>query len=193
MTAGRQTPERRGSAARGQEIIHIPDFIARPLHCLADARHGRDCMGKSRVRGCQGRCGQASGQPTCRSREHAACPEPGSSELWGSGPDGLAPAQFPAWLGPRWAVIRQPLHNGTYEPSPVRRKIIDKQDGGQRQRGIPKVLDRLIQQAKEPGRVRGRGRVPRLLVPGCEGNDQRVGAEQCTILYLPRYSVRRRS
>ena len=63
------------------------------------------------------------------------------------GPDGITLAQFPAWLGPRWAAIRQQLLDGTYEPSPVRRKTIDKPDGGQRQLGIPNVLDRLIQQA----------------------------------------------
>jgi RNA-directed DNA polymerase len=63
------------------------------------------------------------------------------------GPDGITLAQFPAWLGPRWAAIRQQLLDGTYEPAPVRRKTIDKPDGGQRQLGIPNVLDRLIQQA----------------------------------------------
>jgi len=63
------------------------------------------------------------------------------------GPDGITLTQFPEWLRPQWAAIRQQLLDGSYEPSPVRRKTIDKPDGGQRQLGIPNVLDRLIQQA----------------------------------------------
>jgi len=63
------------------------------------------------------------------------------------GPDGITLAKFPAWLTPQWDAIRQQLLDGAYEPSAVRRKIIDKPDGGQRQLGIPHVLDRLIQQA----------------------------------------------
>jgi RNA-directed DNA polymerase len=49
------------------------------------------------------------------------------------GPDGITLAQFPKWLRPQWEGIRQQLLDGTYEPSAVRRKIIDKPDGGQRQ------------------------------------------------------------
>jgi RNA-directed DNA polymerase len=63
------------------------------------------------------------------------------------GPDGMTLTAFPAWLRPRWTTIRQQLLDGTYQPAPVRRKTIDKPDGGQRQLGIPNVLDRLIQQA----------------------------------------------
>ena len=63
------------------------------------------------------------------------------------GPDGIAIAEFPDWLRPRWPEIRQQLLDGTYRPSPVRRKTIDKPDGGQRLLGIPNVIDRLIQQA----------------------------------------------
>ena len=63
------------------------------------------------------------------------------------GPDGISVSEFPAGLSPRWVAIRQQLLDGTYEPSPVRRKTIDKEGGGQRQLGIPNVLDRVIQQA----------------------------------------------
>jgi RNA-directed DNA polymerase len=63
------------------------------------------------------------------------------------GPDGITLTEFPEWFRPQWAAIRQQLLDGTYEPSPVRRKTIDKPAGGQRQLGIPNVLDRLIQQA----------------------------------------------
>jgi RNA-directed DNA polymerase len=63
------------------------------------------------------------------------------------GPDGVTIGEFPAWFRTRWPTIRQQLLDGTYRPGPVRRKTIDKPDGGKRQLGIPNVLDRLIQQA----------------------------------------------
>jgi RNA-directed DNA polymerase len=63
------------------------------------------------------------------------------------GPDGVTIAEFPDWFRPRWPEIRQQLLDGTYRPGPVRRKAIDKPDGGQRLLGIPNVIERLIQQA----------------------------------------------
>jgi RNA-directed DNA polymerase len=63
------------------------------------------------------------------------------------GPDGITLAEFPEWVRPQWPAIRQQLLDGTYRPEPVRRKTISKPDGGERQLGIPNVLERLIQQA----------------------------------------------
>jgi RNA-directed DNA polymerase len=63
------------------------------------------------------------------------------------GPDGITVDEFPEWLQPRWPDIRQQLLEGGYRPAPARRKAIPKPDGGERQLGIPNVLDRLIQQA----------------------------------------------
>ncbi len=63
------------------------------------------------------------------------------------GPDGITITEFPTWLRPRWQDLRQQLLDGSYQPGPVRRKTIDKPDGGQRLLGIPNVIDRLIQQA----------------------------------------------
>ena len=44
-------------------------------------------------------------------------------------------------------TLRARLLAGTYEPSPVRRVTIAKPDGGERELGIPTVIDRLVQQA----------------------------------------------
>jgi RNA-directed DNA polymerase len=46
-----------------------------------------------------------------------------------------------------WREVREALDGGRYRPSPVRRVGIRKPDGGERQLGIPTVLDRFIQQA----------------------------------------------
>ena len=63
------------------------------------------------------------------------------------GPDGITIADFPDHCREHWPVIKQQLLDGTYQPSPARRKSIDKPDGGQRHLGIPNVMDRVIQQA----------------------------------------------
>jgi RNA-directed DNA polymerase len=63
------------------------------------------------------------------------------------GPDGITIDDFPEHCREHWPVIKQQLLDGTYQPSPARRKSIDKPDGGQRHLGIPNVMDRVIQQA----------------------------------------------
>lgn len=63
------------------------------------------------------------------------------------GPDGITIDEFLRTLRDQWPRIRQQLLNGTYEPSPARRKAIPKADGSERFLGIPNVQDRLIQQA----------------------------------------------
>ena len=64
-----------------------------------------------------------------------------------AGVDGLDIEQTAQTMRTRWPEIRRQLLQGTYRPSPVRRVMIDKPDGGQRELGIPTVTDRLIQQA----------------------------------------------
>ena len=63
------------------------------------------------------------------------------------GIDGMPIEDFPAFARTHWPTIRQALCDGSYRPSPVRRKMIEKRDGGERALGIPTVVDRLIQQA----------------------------------------------
>lgn len=64
-----------------------------------------------------------------------------------AGIDGLDIDQTARHLVTAWPGIRRQLLAGTYRPSPVRRVMIPKPDGGERELGIPTVTDRLIQQA----------------------------------------------
>ena len=64
-----------------------------------------------------------------------------------AGADGLDIEQTAQALRTNWPQTRQALLAGTYRPQPVRRVMIPKPDGSQRELGIPTVLDRLIQQA----------------------------------------------
>ena len=64
-----------------------------------------------------------------------------------AGVDGLDIEQTAQTLRTSWPDIRQSLLQGRYRPSPVRKVMIPKPDGTQRELGIPTVTDRLIQQA----------------------------------------------
>ena len=64
-----------------------------------------------------------------------------------AGVDGLDMEQTAQLLRQIWPDIRQALLAGSYRPSPVRKVLIPKPDGSQRELGIPTVTDRLIQQA----------------------------------------------
>jgi group II intron reverse transcriptase/maturase len=64
-----------------------------------------------------------------------------------AGVDGLGIEQTAEHLLTQWPVISEQLLSGVYRPSPVRRVVIPKPDGGDRELGIPTVTDRLIQQA----------------------------------------------
>src|SRR5690606_25657729 len=64
-----------------------------------------------------------------------------------AGVDGLDIDQTARQLVTAWPAIREALLAGSYRPSPVRRVMIPKPDGSQRELGIPTVTDRLIQQA----------------------------------------------
>src|SRR5499427_500373 len=64
------------------------------------------------------------------------------------GVDGMTVVGLKDHLKQHWPAIREQLLNGTYEPQPVKRVEIPKPDGGGvRKLGIPRVLDRFIQQA----------------------------------------------
>jgi group II intron reverse transcriptase/maturase len=63
------------------------------------------------------------------------------------GIDGMTVEDLPVWLQENWEGIREQLLAGTYRPQAIRRQTIAKTGGGERELGIPTVLDRLIQQA----------------------------------------------
>lgn len=65
----------------------------------------------------------------------------------GPGIDGMTVDELPDWLKEHWPRVREELLAGRYQPQPVKRQLIPKPGGGQRELGIPTVLDRLIQQA----------------------------------------------
>ena len=64
-----------------------------------------------------------------------------------AGVDGLDIDQTAARLKTEWPTIRDSLLRGRYRPAPVRRVLIAKPDGGERELGLPAVTDRRIQQA----------------------------------------------
>ena len=63
------------------------------------------------------------------------------------GIDGMTVEELSAHLQQHWGEIREQLLAGTYRPQPVKRQLIPKSGGGERELGIPTVLDRFIQQA----------------------------------------------
>ena len=63
-----------------------------------------------------------------------------------AGIDGMSVEEALPWLKEHREEILQSIRDGSYEPSPVRRKEITKPDGGVRKLGIPTVVDRVIQQ-----------------------------------------------
>jgi RNA-directed DNA polymerase len=63
------------------------------------------------------------------------------------GVDGMTTDELADHLREHWPSIRARLDTGVYQPSPVKRTMIPKPEGGERALGIPTVLDRFIQQA----------------------------------------------
>lgn len=64
-----------------------------------------------------------------------------------AGIDRMSVDALKPYLVENWATIKEFLLNGIYQSQPVRVVFIPKPKGGQRQLGIPTVIDRLIQQA----------------------------------------------
>jgi group II intron reverse transcriptase/maturase len=63
------------------------------------------------------------------------------------GTDGMTVDELAGYLAKHWEELRGQLLAGTYQPKPVRRHELEKEDGGVRVLGIPCVVDRFVQQA----------------------------------------------
>lgn len=63
-----------------------------------------------------------------------------------AGIDRMTTGELEEHLEANWWILKAKLLKGTYIPSPVRRKEIEKPGGGMRMLGIPTVQDRYIQQ-----------------------------------------------
>lgn len=63
------------------------------------------------------------------------------------GVDGMTVYELADWLRGNTTALTASLLDGSYQPQPVRGVQIPKPGGGQRQLGIPNVVDRLVQQA----------------------------------------------
>jgi group II intron reverse transcriptase/maturase len=64
-----------------------------------------------------------------------------------AGADGRSIEATAEYLRAHWPRLKRELLDGRYRPEPVRRVAIPKPGGGERELGIPTVVDRLIQQA----------------------------------------------
>ena len=64
-----------------------------------------------------------------------------------AGVDGMTVDALQAHLDANWEAVKVALLNDDYYPQAIRRVMIPKPSGGERQLGIPTVMDRLIQQA----------------------------------------------
>ena len=63
------------------------------------------------------------------------------------GVDGMTVEEALPWLKEHGRELTESIRQGKYKPDPVRRKEIPKPDGGVRKLGIPRVKDRIVQQA----------------------------------------------
>jgi RNA-directed DNA polymerase len=63
------------------------------------------------------------------------------------GLDGMTVKELPAWFRGHKEELQAALRDGSYRPQPLLEALIPKPDGGERQLGIPTVVDRVVQQA----------------------------------------------
>ena len=100
------------------------------------------------ARGAQTDCGAGDllGQALARENMAAAWRRVKANK-GSAGVDGRTVQDTAVYLKIAWADIRARMLDGSYRPEPVRRVGIPKPGGGQRELGIPTVVDRLIQQA----------------------------------------------
>ena len=147
----RQRAQREGQSrdARLDEALHQmpgqPGCLAsRKGEAQAQAGHDEAEL----ARGAQTDCGAGELLGQALARENMAGAWRRVKANKGSaGVDGRTVQDTANYLRTAWPNIRARLLDGSYRPEPVRRVGIPKPGGGQRELGIPTVVDRLIQQA----------------------------------------------
>ena len=116
-----------GEAPRvSEEGTETPVAVCAPESPAADERLMEEVCGRENLKGALKRVRANRGIP---------------------GVDGTTVQELPGYLKEHWPAIREKLLEGTYQPQPVKRVEIPKPGGGERQLGVPTVLDRFIQQA----------------------------------------------
>ena len=137
--AMRQMPERSGRVcvAQGEAVRdHISDEACGPLPEHPDTGSAKSPAGTG------GLLAAALTRENLQAAFRRVMANKGAA-----GVDELDIEQTAELLRTSWPGIRQALLAGRYRPSPVRKVMIPKPDGSQRELGIPTVTDRLIQQA----------------------------------------------
>ena len=115
----------RGEAPRGERSVEAPT-----------AANGNERPGASGLM-----------EAVCERRNLQAALKRVRANKGSPGIDGMTVEELPDFLREHWPQTREDLLAGRYHPSAVRRVVIPKPGGGERELGIPTVLDRLIQQA----------------------------------------------
>jgi RNA-directed DNA polymerase len=86
-------------------------------------------------------------EPVCERRNLLAALKRVRQNAGSPGIDGMTVEALSGHLRVHWPRLREELLAGRYQPQPVRRAAIPKPGGGERELGIPTVLDLFIQQA----------------------------------------------
>ena len=136
---------KQAQANRAEMPDSIPESSGRNLQGYGDgapsvtARKGTFCQGTERV------------MEAMVERENMLCAyKRVVGNKGAAGVDAMSVEELKAYLQPHWAQIKEQLLAGIYRPQPVLRVEIPKAGGrGMRKLGIPTVVDRLIQQARE--------------------------------------------
>ncbi|URI08202.1 group II intron reverse transcriptase/maturase [Aquincola tertiaricarbonis] len=121
---------RRRGASGGEAAASARSDEARPARCDLTGPGADDLLGQALARA-----------------NMAAAWKRIKANKGGAGVDGRTVQDTAVWLQGAWPAIRQSVLDGSYRPSAVRRVSIPKPGGGERELGIPTVVDRLIQQA----------------------------------------------
>lgn len=128
---GRQKPSDRGTGALGKQVKPVGTTQSAELFPARDE-------GKSDV---------GTWEAVFERENLLAALKRVESNKGAAGMDGMEANELRGYLKAHWLEVREALEGGTYRPSLVRRVEIPKPDGGVRMLGVPRVLDRLIQQA----------------------------------------------